>query len=200
MILYRTMKLRYNETTSVLFIIQRTIFEIRIPTPGRVRVELRYLPPANEDCKGYVFTGVCLSKGGVCLCSRGCLQHPALDRHTPEQTLPIDKHTPLGRHLPGQTPPGQTAPCPVHAGIHIPLLSACWDTHLPHPHPHPRRYYGIRSTSRRYASHWSAFLFWIEPSKYKHYCNEIFILSIYLFIISELRMTCQYLEDISEIA
>ena len=30
------------------------------------------------------------------------------------------------------TPPGQTASCPVHAGIHTPLLhSACWDTHTP---------------------------------------------------------------------
>ena len=25
------------------------------------------LPPANEVCKGYVFTGVCLSTGGLCL-------------------------------------------------------------------------------------------------------------------------------------
>ena len=40
-----------------------------------------------------------------------------------------------GKHLPGQTPPvqcmlGYTPHCPVHAGIHTPLPSACWDTHL----------------------------------------------------------------------
>ena len=29
------------------------------------------LPPANEVCEGYVFTGVCLSKGGVRGCSWG---------------------------------------------------------------------------------------------------------------------------------
>ena len=29
---------------------------------------LPFLPPANEVCEGYVFTGVCLSTGGV----RGC--------------------------------------------------------------------------------------------------------------------------------
>ena len=31
-----------------------------------------FLPPANEVCEGYVFTGVCLSTwGGMCGCSRG---------------------------------------------------------------------------------------------------------------------------------
>ena len=29
----------------------------------------------------------------------------------------------------GIQPPEQTPPCPVHAGIHTPLPSACWDTH-----------------------------------------------------------------------
>ena len=53
----------------------------------------RLLPPSNEVCKGYVFTGVCLSteEGGVCFNS-------CWDIH------------PLGRHPPGQTPPGQTPP------------------------------------------------------------------------------------------
>ena len=31
------------------------------------------LPPANEVCKGYVFTGVCLSTGGGGLCPEGRL-------------------------------------------------------------------------------------------------------------------------------
>ena len=38
-----------------------------------------FLPPTNEVCEGYVFTGVCLSTGGVCLWSRGVsplVRHP----------------------------------------------------------------------------------------------------------------------------
>ena len=53
---------------------------------------------------------------------------------------------PLGRHPPGHTPPGKhpqanippwsdtplgIPPSPVHAEIHTPLPSACWDTSLP---------------------------------------------------------------------
>ena len=38
-------------------------------------------------------------------------------------------------------------------GYTHPLPNACWDTP-----PLPRRYYGIRSTSERYASYWNAFL------------------------------------------
>ena len=30
-----------------------------------------YLPPANEVCEGYVFTGVCLSTGGACVVYSG---------------------------------------------------------------------------------------------------------------------------------
>ena len=59
------------------------------------------LPPANEVCEGYVFTGVCLSTGG-------CLHHCMLG-YTP----PRDQR---------QTPPRQTPP-----GRHPPH-SACWDT------------------------------------------------------------------------
>ena len=67
----------------------------------------------------------------------------------------LPRQTPPGRHppwvdTPRQTSPGQTpwtdaprqtpswadtpwadTPCPVHAGIHTPLPSACWDTPLP---------------------------------------------------------------------
>ena len=47
-------------------------------------------------------------------------------------------------HHPCRQPPGQTLPCPMHAGIHTP----------------PRAVHaGIRSTSGRYASYWNAFLF-----------------------------------------
>ena len=92
-----------------------------------------FLPPASEVCEGYTFTGVCLSRGGV------------------SAPLYAEIH-PLGRHPPpsGQTPPrpvhtGIHTPCPVHAGIHPPCAV------------HAR----IRSTSKRYASHWNAFLFGI---------------------------------------
>ena len=82
--------------------------------------------------------------------------------------------TPLGRHTPpGRHPPGQTPPCPVHAGIY-PLLSACWDTHTPlpsacwdtatcpvhaeiHATPSPNGH-----CSGRYASYWNAFLFHVD--------------------------------------
>ena len=30
-----------------------------------------FLLPANEFCEGYVFTGVCLSTEGVCMCGGG---------------------------------------------------------------------------------------------------------------------------------
>ena len=122
------MTLRYNETTSFLFIIQRTIFEIRIPTQGRVGVELRYLPPANEVCKGYVFTGVYLSTGGGCL----PLIRGVSATHPPEQTHPwadTSRQT--------NTPPGHTSPCPVLAGIQIPLAPCMLGYTLPPSPPHP---------------------------------------------------------------
>ena len=70
-----------------------------------------YLPPANEVCEGYVFTGVCLSTGG-------CLPHT----HPGPEADP-----PLGRHLP---PPGRHFPAQCMLGYTLPP-SACWDTHPP---------------------------------------------------------------------
>ena len=62
------------------------------------------LPPANEVCEGYVFTGVCLSTGG---CLPRC----------------------LWADTPRQTPPGQTPPSPSQCMLgYTPLYSACWDT------------------------------------------------------------------------
>ena len=111
-----------------------------------------YLPPANEACEGYVFTGVFLSTrgAGLPLVPGGPATHthpwadtPHPSGQTPPRQTPPGQ-TPPGRHTPpGQTPsprqththPGQTPPLtagirphPVHAGIHIPLPSACWDT------------------------------------------------------------------------
>ena len=109
------------------------------------------------------------SRRGVCLWSRGKTPpwadtslladtpwadtpHPVLGK-----TSPFWAGTPLGRHSAGQTPPcpvhAGICPGPVHAGIHPSLPSACWDT------PPCAVYARIRSTSRRYTSHWNAFLF-----------------------------------------
>ena len=75
-------------------------------------------------------------------------------RQTPPRQTPIPPgQTPfLGRHPPGETPPPQlwvdTLP-----QVDTPLPSACWDT------PPCPVHAGIRSTRRRYASYWNAFLF-----------------------------------------
>ena len=103
---------------------------------------------SNEVCEGYVFTGVCLSTEWVCRIA--CWDNPP------------GADTPLGRHRPGQTPPWQTPPCTVHAGI--------------------------QSTSGWYASNWNAFLFPFTfssrqegrlggiESKYKQLtCGKLFI-------------------------
>ena len=65
------------------------------------------LPLANKVCKGYIFTGVCVSTGG-CVCLNACSDTPPWANTPPLQTHP-------GRHPPGQTHP-------------LPLGSACWDT------------------------------------------------------------------------
>ena len=73
-----------------------------------------FLPPATKLRQGNDFTPVCHSVyRGRSVC------------HTP----------PLGRHPLGIHPSWIDTPCPVHAGIHTPLPSACWDTHLPGRHP-----------------------------------------------------------------
>ena len=73
-----------------------------------------FLPPANEVCEDYVFTGVCLfTGGGVCLWSRGVGRHPPGQTHTsPGQThTSLGRHSsPLGRHPPGHIPPRHTLP------------------------------------------------------------------------------------------
>ena len=93
-----------------------------------------YLPPANEVCEGYVFTGVCLSTGwrhacrgghvwqGVCVWwggmhGRGCAWHGSM-------------------HGTGGGMHGRVCGMP----------------------PPPSRYYEIRSMIGRYASYWNAFL------------------------------------------
>ena len=102
-----------------------------------------FLPPANEVCEGYVFAGVCLSTGGCLpLVPEGGVCHTP----HPGQMPPLADTPPWV-----DNPSGQTPPLAVHAGIHTP-----WAMHAGiHPRP---VHAGIRSTSRRYTSHWNAFL------------------------------------------
>ena len=82
------------------------------------------------------FKPVCLS-----FCPQGrCLPDtPPAPRQTPPWA-----DTPAGRHPPwADTPAGRHPPCPVHAGIHTPLPSACWDIHSP-----CTVHAGIRSSKR----------------------------------------------------
>ena len=61
---------------------------------------LRLLPPANEVCEGYVFTGVCLSTGGQ-----------YVGRYTPRQVHSLPRAgTPPGRYPPTGIPPGRYIP------------------------------------------------------------------------------------------
>ena len=118
-----------------------------------------FLPPATKLRQGNVFhPSVSHSvHGGVSASSPGgCLPH-IHPGQTPRQTPPW-ADTPLGRHPPGQTPPWadipqEDTPCPVHAGIHTPLPSACWDTPPLHSAcwdtPPCTVHAGIWSTSRR---------------------------------------------------
>ena len=91
------------------------------------------LPPPNEVCEGYVFTGVCLSTGSVA-------DTPWAD--TPRQT-PLQADTPPpGRHPLGRSTPPPLGQTPHHRADHPPLgrhppcrrlkpdhlRSACWDT------------------------------------------------------------------------
>ena len=46
----------FHEATSPCF-----CFGLLVSKPGWIAL---FLPPANEVCEGYVFTGVCLSTGG----------------------------------------------------------------------------------------------------------------------------------------
>ena len=114
--------------------------------------------PANEVCEGYVFTGVCLLTGEVSASGPGGVSASGPG----EGYLPLvpwgvsatPSQTPSRQASPWADTPGQTPPLPSAFWDTHPLPSACWDAHTPCP-----VHAGIRSTSRRYASHWNAFLF-----------------------------------------
>ena len=100
------------------------------------------LPPANEVCKFYVFTGVCLSTRGVCI--RGGVLHPGGCLHPGGRgSASRGKSASRGE---GVLHPGGGG---LHRGVHN---QGGWAT------PPPVGYYETRSTRRQYASYWNAFL------------------------------------------
>ena len=64
---------------------------------------IQFLPPANEVCEGYVFTGVCLSTGGSASGPGVCGRHPLAD-------TPFWQTPPFGRHPLSDTPMADTPP------------------------------------------------------------------------------------------
>ena len=115
-----------------------------------------WLPLANEVCEGNVFTGVCVSRGGIfqhalgrgcipaCIGQWGCESQHALDRG---ECLPRRVSAQGGVCLGGMSAQGGVYP--------VEFGQTPWDqrqtpqTRGRHPHS---GYYGIRSTSGRYAS------------------------------------------------
>ena len=133
------------------------------------------LPPANEVCEGYVFTGVCLSTGGACMVAHrggvhgclggmcGCSWGACVVAPGGHVWLLLGGHAWL---LPGGHAWLLTGGvCMVaHGGGHVWLL---WGEHawLLMGGMHGcsgggmRGFFNeIRSMSRRYASYWNAFL------------------------------------------
>ena len=124
-------------------------------TSGGSRVFLRWGSNSESGCANlyspvmFMFSQVSVCLWGVCPIAYWNTHPLGPEADTPPrqtspgqngQTHPLGRHTPPGQTPPGQTPPwadtplGSTPPwadirCPVHAGIHPPLLcSACWGT------------------------------------------------------------------------
>ena len=68
-----------------------------------------FLPPANEVFKGYVFTRVCLSTGGVCLSACWYSRPPPGADPSPLGADPPKVDTPPGADPPAQCMLGYTA-------------------------------------------------------------------------------------------
>ena len=84
----------------------------------------KLLPPANEVCEGYVFTGVCLSTGGGGVhgmhAPQACMfqRHACPPRHTPWTCMPPGHACPRACPLPGHACPPRHA----HLDTHAPLV------------------------------------------------------------------------------
>ena len=88
----------------------------------------KLLPPANEICKGCVFTGVCMSTGVGCASGPSGVCHTPRADTAPGQIPPLWADTSPWTDTPSRYPPWAVhvgmhilSPCPVHAGIHQPL-------------------------------------------------------------------------------
>ena len=115
------------------------------------------LPAATKLGQGNIFTGICLSTGGVCLSA--CWDIPPPTPGAEEQTPPWTRQTPRpGRHPPrSRHPPDQADP--PRPGT--PQEQTPWTRQNPPRPGKPPSWeadFSIRSTSGRYASYWNAFL------------------------------------------
>ena len=90
----------------------------------------------KRSCGKVMFLQACV-KDSVCEGGGRVSQHAPGKTPSPPGQTPRGRH-PLDRHPRADTSPGQTPPCPVHAGIPPPSA----DGHC----------------SGRYASYWNAFL------------------------------------------
>ena len=120
----------------------------------------------------------------VILFTGGCLPHcihtPYGQTHTPREDTPLRQKPPTG-----QTPPRQTQPPPPWADTlpwrDTPPGKTPSDRHLPlgqtpprQTHSHPLGYYGVWTTSKRYASYLNAYLllsYISHDDKFSH-CNQ----------------------------
>ena len=104
----------------------------------------KYLPLANKVCEDYVFTGVCLSLGGVSVSVQG-------DRD-PSGQRPPDRDP--GQRSAGQRPPRQRTPGQRTPWTKTPLTETPWTET-------PRQRTPRTVMDGWYAFYWNAFLFFM---------------------------------------
>ena len=135
-----------------------------------------YFYRPQRSCEGYVFTGICSPRGGVCLSA-------CWDTTPPEQTPPLEADTPQSRHpsqsrpptgsrhppradtpSPEQTPPPleQTPLTPPPRKQTPPPLGADTPSREQTPPPSPKD----DPCCGRYASYWNAFLVNVKRVNY----------------------------------
>ena len=113
-------------------------------------------PYGNLFCEGYVFTGVCLSRGGCRPCTPPATHTPAT------HVCPYTTHSPC-HACPMPRTPCHACPLPCTSpAMHAPSTQPAPSTHSP-------RYYEMWSMSGRYASYWNAFLLLNKISILKFY-------------------------------
>ena len=112
---------------SCIIVVTIGLFEGRQPFMSLSCIVFSLLPPTNEVCEGYVFTGVCLSTGGVWQTPPPLFlgRHPPswADTH-PGQNPPPRGRRPLGRH-PRATPPPMLAYGQQAGGTHSTGMFSC---------------------------------------------------------------------------